>query len=276
MPTAFVFSGGASLGAAQAGMLHALYERGIRPDMLIGTSAGAINAAFVASRPPTVGTARELQHVWQGLSRGQIFPTNPLTAGLGLIGRRDHAVPSGPLRRLIERHLDFDRLEQAAVPLHVVATDVLTGEDVRLSEGPAAEAILASSAIPGVFAPVRWDSRTLVDGAVANNAPISHAIELGADEVYVLSAFTQRPLTSAPRGALAAGVTAITRMIGRRVEEDLRRYADVARLTVLPGPSADILPIDFGHAEELIAEGLVSARRTLMTERGLTALARAA
>jgi NTE family protein len=74
MPIAFVLSGGASLGAAQAGMLHALYERGIRPDLLIGTSAGAVNAAFIASREPTVQTARELAGVWRRLRRTDVFP----------------------------------------------------------------------------------------------------------------------------------------------------------------------------------------------------------
>src|SRR4051794_27988207 len=107
---AFVFSGGASLGASQAGMLQALYEHGIRPDLLVGSSAGAINAAFVASRPPTPQTAKDLQRVWRGLSRSQIFPANPLTAGLGMLGLRDHSVSAASLRRLVLRQLEIDRL----------------------------------------------------------------------------------------------------------------------------------------------------------------------
>src|SRR5271166_5147014 len=140
MPTAFVLSGGASLGASQAGMLHALYEHGVRPDLLVGTSVGAVNAGFVASREPSEATARELESLWRGLSRAQVFPANPLTAGLGLLGLRDHSVPVGPLRRLLRRHLEFDRLEEAAIPIHVVATDVLSGQEMRLSSGPAVEA----------------------------------------------------------------------------------------------------------------------------------------
>lgn len=76
--TAFVLSGGASLGAIQVGMLRALYERGIAPDLIVGTSAGALNGVFIASRPHTVETADELATVWRGLSRGQVFPLNPL------------------------------------------------------------------------------------------------------------------------------------------------------------------------------------------------------
>jgi NTE family protein len=91
MRTPFVLSGGASLGASQSGMLQALYERGIRPDLLVGTSAGAVNASFIASRPQIPATAAELQRVWRGLRRSQIFPPNPLTAGLGMLGLRDHS-----------------------------------------------------------------------------------------------------------------------------------------------------------------------------------------
>ena len=149
VPTAFVFSGGASLGACQAGMLEALFERRIRPDLLVGTSVGAINAAFVASRPPSVQTARELQRIWRGLRRGQVFPANPVTASLGLLGLRDHSVSAASLRRVLMRHLGVDRLEQADVPLHVVTTDFISDEEVLLTTGPALDAILASAAIPG-------------------------------------------------------------------------------------------------------------------------------
>src|SRR5690242_55067 len=90
---AFVLSGGASLGAVQVGMLEALYERGIAPQLVVGTSVGAVNGAFIASRPQTVQTARELAAIWRGLRRGQIFPLNPLAGFLGFMGSRDHLVP---------------------------------------------------------------------------------------------------------------------------------------------------------------------------------------
>jgi NTE family protein len=276
MPVAFVLSGGASLGAAQAGMLRALYERGIRPDLLVGTSAGAINAAFVSSRRQTLQTAHELERVWRGLSRAHLFPANPLTAGLGLLGLRDHSVPAGSLRRLVSRHLEIERLEQATVPLHVVATDALSGEEVLLSEGPAVDAILASAATPGVFPAVRWGLRLLIDGAVVNNTPISHAVELGADQIVVLAAMGDSQLMQARHGVLGAGVTAVAWMISKRLEEDLIRYAGAAELIVLPSPAAGILPTDFGHADELIAECLATARATLLRKRRLVPVARAA
>src|SRR6478736_3020317 len=147
--TAFVLAGGAALGAMQAGMVHALYERGIAPDLLIGTSAGALNAAFLASRPATVATAQELAAVWRGLRRSDILPLRPATLISALAGRRDHLIPDRALRRLAARHLQFERLEQAVIPLHLIAFDLLAGTEVRLSDGPLTDAVLAAAAIPG-------------------------------------------------------------------------------------------------------------------------------
>ena len=151
--TAFVLAGGAALGAMQAGMVHALYEHGIAPDLLIGTSAGALNAAFLASRPATAATAEDLAALWRGLRRRDILPLRPATLLGGLAGRRDHLIPDRALRRLAARHLQFERLEQAAIPLYLVAFDLLAGTEVRLSDGPAIDAVLAAAAIPGCCRP---------------------------------------------------------------------------------------------------------------------------
>ena len=131
--TAFVLAGAAALGAMQAGMVHALYERAIAPDLLIGTSVGALNAAFLASRPATTATAEELAAVWCGLRRSDILPVRPATLVSGLAGRRDHLIPDRALRRLATRHLQFEPLKQAAIPLHLVAFDRLAGTEVRSS-----------------------------------------------------------------------------------------------------------------------------------------------
>ncbi|MGP0037797.1 MAG: patatin-like phospholipase family protein [Solirubrobacteraceae bacterium] len=277
VPTAFVFSGGASLGACQAGMLEALFERREQPDLLVGTSVGAINAAFVASRPPSVQTARELQRIWRGLRRGHVFPANPVTASLGLLGLRDHSVSAASLRRVLMRHLGVDRLEQADVPLHVVTTDFITGEEMLLTTGPALDAILASAAIPGVFPPIPWGSRVLVDGGIVNNTPISQAVALGADRIIVLPALGAAPLRRAPRGVLAAGVAAVSRALTYRLVEDLARYRHDAELVVLPAPEVDgIMPTDFGHAEELVSEGLRRGREVLGRDRKVVPLRQAA
>jgi NTE family protein len=267
--TAFVLAGGASLGALQAGMLRALYERGIRPDLLVGTSAGALNAAYVASRPQTVQTAKELGRAWSSLHRKDVFPIHPPTLIGGLAKQRDHLVPDQPLRRLISRHLQLERLEHASVPLHIVCFDLLSGEEVRLVEGPAIEAVLAAAAIPGVLTPVRWGERLLVDGGVVNNTPVSHAVELGAERIYVLPTVdpTARGLAKPPRGALDAAVNAFTLLVGARLEADLARYA-AAELIVLPAANPGrVQPTDFDQAERLIASALKAARTVLSATR---------
>jgi NTE family protein len=264
--TAFVLAGGASLGALQVGMLRALYERDIQPDFLVGTSAGALNAAYVASRPQTVETAKQLGAVWRGLRRRDVFSLDPATLFGGLASQRNHLVPNRPMRQLVARHLGADRLEEMDVPLHLVAFDLLTGSEVRLSEGPALEAVLAAAAIPGLLPPVAWGDLLLVDGGVGNNTPISHAVELGAERIYVLP--TQDPgargVPGAPRGAVAATAHAITLLIGARLQADLARYADAAQLIVLPAANPrNVQPTDFGHADSLIITALRAARKTL-------------
>ncbi len=94
--------------------------------------------------------------------------------------------PTAGCAGCIRRHLQLERLEEAQIPLHVGTFDVLGGQEVRLSEGPAIDAVLASSAIPGMLPPVTFGDRLLVDGGVVRNAPISHAVELGAERIYVL------------------------------------------------------------------------------------------
>jgi NTE family protein len=167
-------------------MLRATYERGIVPDLVVGTSVGAINGAFIAARPQPVETADELAEIWRGVRRGQVFPLRPLNGVLGFLGSRDHLVPESGLRRLIAKHSTYERLEQTPIEFRVVAVDVLTGEELLLSRGPPLEAVLASAAIPAVLPPSSGRAAYLMDGGVANNTPISHAAALGARTVYVL------------------------------------------------------------------------------------------
>ena len=264
MKVGFVMSGGASLGAIQAGMLQALYERGIAPDLIVGTSVGAINGGYIASRPPTTETAHGLGQVWRGVRRAEVFPFNPATALIGFAGHRNYAVPNGALRRLIQSQLQFDRLEEAPVPVHVIAVDLFTGHEVRLSQGPAVDAILASSAIPGVFEPVEWGHTELVDGGVANNTPISHALELGCDRIYVLPTGTACALTEAPHGTLGMAVHAMALLVHQRLSAEIEHTRGDARVIVLPPPCPiTVQPTDFSRAAELIDRGYAEAARVL-------------
>jgi NTE family protein len=261
--TAFVLSGGGSLGAVQVGMLLALAERDITPDLIVGTSVGAINAAWVAGRPGLDG-ARQLADVWRSVRRDDVFPVRPLVGLFGFLGRSDHLVPAEPLRALLRRHLTYTCLEDAPVPVQVVTTEIVTGLEVVLSRGDAVDAVAASAAIPGVFPPVTVDGHQLVDGGVANNTPISHAIDAGATTVYVLPTGYACALHGAPRGALGMALQSITLLVQQRLIADVARYQDTADLRVLPPLCPlTVSPVDFSHTGELIDRAHGSAARWL-------------
>ncbi len=182
---AFVLSGGGNLGALQVGMIHALVEKGLRPGMIVGTSVGAINGAFFASRPDLPGIA-EIARLWSSLRRKDVLGVDLGTLVGGFRGRPRHLFDSSSIRRILESFLTFSRLEDAPIPLTVVATALGTGEAVALNSGDAATALLASSAVPRLLPPVEIDGRLLVDGAAAADVPLQQAIALGAREIYVL------------------------------------------------------------------------------------------
>ena len=253
-------------------MLRALYERGVVPDLIVGTSVGALNGAFVASRPATPATAHELAELWRSVSRSTVFPLNPLSGFFGFFGARDHLVPDRGLRRVVADHLEFSRLEDSAVRLHVIATDLLSGRELRLSRGDALEAVMASAAIPGVFPAVKLDGRLLIDGGVANNAPIAHAIELGAERIYVLPTGNACDLPESPHGAVGMLLHAMSLLVMRRLLMEVETLRDRAELLVLPPPCPlTIAPIDFSHADELIRRGYEDSCEYLDAVAGGTA-----
>lgn len=268
MTTAFVLSGGANLGAIQVGMLRALDEADIRPDMLIGASVGAVNAAWLAGAPSGEGVAG-LETIWRSLRRNDVFPVRFGLGLAGFVGKRASLFDASGLHRLLRQYLTFDRLEDAPIPLHVVVTDVLDGRDVAMSRGPAIDLIAASSAIPGVFPPVAVDGRMFMDGGVVNNAPISHAIKLGADVVYVLPTGYACSLEQAPSSALGMTLHALSLMVNQRLSSDIDHYLDHVDLRVVPPPCPiNVGPSDFGRAAELIERGYETAGAWLRAQHG--------
>lgn len=261
MPTAFVLAGGGSLGAIEVGMLAALTDADVRPDLVVGTSVGAANAVWFALHPSDVDS---LAAQWLSLRRNDVFPVRPVTGLLGLLGFRDHLVPQSGLRRLLERSLGSIDLTGTVLPAHVGATDVLTGAEVLLSKGNAVSCVLASTAIPAVFPPVLLDGRYLMDGGAVNNNPVSHAVELGADQVWVLPTGYACALTSPPRSAIGVALQALTLLVNHRLALDVERYRDVVELRVVPSLCPlRVSPGDFTRSRELIDAAFASTREWL-------------
>ena len=250
--TAFVLAGGGSLGAVQVGMLKALSQQGLVPDFVVGASVGAINGAYYAASPDTVGIER-LERIWLRLRSADVFPFSLLGTALCLLGQRAHLALPHRLHALIDTELPYRRLEDARIPCHVVATDVLDGSEVTLSSGDVLPALLASAAIPAVFPPVTIDGRALMDGGIASNTPISAAFALGATRVIVLPTGVPCALPAPPRGAVAIGLHALNLLAMRQLLADVDRYADRCELQVIP-PLCPLATTtyDFSRTRELI------------------------
>ena len=180
--TAFVLAGGGNQAVCQVGMLKALLERGIVPDVLIGTSAGACNASVIATMPNLAGVQR-LEETWHSLRGDVVFPGGRLSRAWNLLTRDDHLFENDGLRALIANGSTPATFSELRVPLRVVACDLDTGEEVVFAAGPLEPALLASTALPGLFPPIRYDGRVLVDGAVVDTVPLSHALAGPVDRV---------------------------------------------------------------------------------------------
>jgi NTE family protein len=258
--TAFVLAGGGSLGAVQVGMLKALSQQGIVPDFVVGASVGAINGAYYAVSPDAVGIAH-LERIWLRLRSADVFPFSMLGTALCLLGHRAHLALPHRLRALIDAELPYRRLEDARIPCHVVASDVLDGSEVTLSSGDVLPALLASAAIPAVFPPVTIDGRALMDGGIASNTPISAAFALGASRIIVLPTGMPCALSAPPRGAVAIGLHALNLLAMRQLLADVDRYADRCELQVIPPLCPlTVTTYDFARTRELIERAEAATR----------------
>jgi len=262
--TAFVFAGGGSLGAIEAGMLRReLIASGVRPDFLVGASAGAINCVFFGFQPHAAGAMR-LEFLWRGIRRQQIMPWS----FLALLGaaRGTHLVNPARLRSLLYEHFGNRPLEDTDLPVHVVATEMSTGNEIVISSGSAVEAVLASTAIPGVFPPVSLAGNVLIDGGVANNTPISTAIRLGATRVIVLATGFSCADRRQPKGALEHAMSALNLLVARQLVSDLERWAAHAEIAVVaPLCPLDVSPYDYSQCGLLIDRAAAETRRWLDT-----------
>lgn len=249
--TAFVFAGGGSLGSIQVGMLRALSANGVTADMVVGSSVGAINGAYYAGAPTAEGVER-LAEIWLSLRREDIFPVTWRTM-LSFLVRRDFLIPADGVRWLVDTYLPYRNLEEAQLPMHVVATDLLSGGPVVLSKGPASQAIIASTAIPAAFPPVKVEHRYLADGAITCNTPVTVAVGLGARRLIVLPTGYACALETPPRGAIASALHALTLLIARQLLHELGALASEIEYCVAP-PLCPLLnsPYDFAMTRELM------------------------
>lgn len=264
---AFVLSGGANLGAEQAGMLEALLDAGIQPDVLVGTSIGAANAAFLAA-DPSPERARALSNLWRRVRSRDVFPVNPL--GIARTILRGGALFSAePLRRLLEREIPYRSIEQAAVPLRIVAAAFDDGAEVVFDSGPVVDAVLASTALPGLFPPREIEGRLYLDGGLVDQVPVAPAIEAGADTVYVLSVGFPCPPPVDHRSARAVLMHSVGILLSQRIRLDgnhLPEHHPAVRVVQLPPVCTQIGLRDFSKTNELIARARQQTAQFLVSQ----------
>jgi NTE family protein len=257
-PVAVAVGGGGVLGAAHVGVGHALEQRGFVPDLVVGTSVGALTGAIAAAHPGEA--APWLDDVWARLRRREVFP-------LGWLSSRASIFTDRGLRRLIARAGLPARIEQLAIPFTAVAMDLDTGTEVLLDRGDLESALLASAAIPGVLPPVDRDGRTLVDGGVVAYVPVRAAMQAGAASVVVLAAGPESsplfPATLRRRaGAIAARAGLL--LLRHQIERDLREVSEHIPVVVLPTGVADWpAPWDFRQSRRLISTASRTSGRFL-------------
>ncbi len=232
-----VLSGGARMGVVQVGILRALTAAGFRPAAVIGTSTGAFNAAFLAFHPDDHNHTM-LRQIWSEIQFHRIFNRHPIRMAYNALIRRDRVYSNAELRSLLRRHIHPDEIGAAAIPLHVVATNLNTGDKTVFSSGSVTDAVLASAAIPGFFPPIAIDGQLYVDGALTAPLDLETAIALGARRIVAVDVSASSVPTQARSigAVLARSLEIVLRSHTFGALERLLPHADITLLR--PGPLA--------------------------------------
>ncbi|MGZ4513218.1 MAG: patatin-like phospholipase family protein [Mycobacterium sp.] len=229
---AFVLGGGGMLGAAEVGMARALLEAGVRPDLVCGTSVGAINGAAIAA-DPTAGGAQRLTEMWEALGRTDMFGGSVIGPLASLVRRRTALHGNGALRRMLRDYLP-ERFEDLAVPFECVAASIERAREHWFDTGELIEPVLASCALPGVFPPVRIGDEHFFDGGLVNSVPLNRAVVRGADTVWVLHVGRLEEDLTAPRFPWEVAFVAFEISRRHRFFSDLEWVGSEVTVHVLP------------------------------------------
>lgn len=233
-PVAFVLGGGGVLGAVEVGMLRALFRAEIRPDVVIGSSIGAINAAMVA-REPEPAVIDDLVRLWASPEMNEVYGDS-VPRQMRRFATRNHLHPPQPLRRMLERHLGPDlSFAEMRVPLHVVAASIQRAAEHWFTEGQVLPAVMASAAVPGVLPPVQIGGEHFIDGSFVRPTPITRAVELGAEDIYLLQVGRLEKPLSPPQRPWEAATVAMELARRARFAEELAATPAGVRVHVLPG-----------------------------------------
>ncbi|MEO8887827.1 MAG: patatin-like phospholipase family protein [Jatrophihabitantaceae bacterium] len=236
--TAFVLGGGGVLGATQVGMLRALLERDVRPDLIVGTSVGALNGAIVASDPSPASVAT-LDRLWSSMSEQGVFADSMLVRAARLTRERTHLHSSAPLRTMLAAQLPVTEFDQLPVRFECVAASIERATAHWFNTGPIIDAVIASCAVPGLFAPAVVGGEHFYDGGLVHSIPIGRALALGATRIFVIHVGRVEQVLRPPRWPWEVGLVAFEIARRHRFVEELAQVPDSVDIHVLPSGEAD-------------------------------------
>jgi NTE family protein len=240
-PVAFVLGGGGVHGAAEVGMLQTLAERGITPDLVLGTSVGALNGALLAANPETA--VARLAHLWATIDEYSPFDASLIERASTFARTRTHLHSNHRLRRMLLNHLDVRRFDQLALPFQCVAASIQHAGARWFDEGELIPALLATTAVPGLLPPVEIDGEHYLDGGLVDSIPVGRAIELGARCVYVLQVGRIEQPLAPPTRPWEVGLVAFEISRRHRFVHAMERIPHDVEVHVLPS-GAELLPTD--------------------------------
>jgi NTE family protein len=262
---AVVLSGGGSLGAVQIGALRALLEAGITPDLFVGCSVGALNAAALAM-DPSIARLNEIERIWRSLDRKDVFGGNRRMLATHLVRRDDHLYEPDALRELIRRTVPIADLAETVVPCHVVTTDLHTGSSCWWTSGDPVTVLTASACLPAVFPPVPLGGSVHVDGGVTCPVPTSRALDLGAARTWVLDV-TGGSLGRRDERMSALDVLLLSFAITRSQLDLHAEDRPGQRVARLPRLELDRYELrDFSHTPELMDRGYTAMQELVARE----------
>ncbi|AEV88416.1 patatin [Actinoplanes sp. SE50] len=238
-PVAFVLGGGGVLGAVEVGMLRALFRAGFRPDVVVGTSIGAVNGALVAAEPGEAVTDR-LVRLWASPEAAAVYGDS-IGRQLRRFAARTHLHSPLPLRRLLAGELgEAATFADLKVPFHCCAASIERAAEHWFDSGPLVDAVLASSAVPGLLPPTEIDGEHFVDGGIVNSIPISEAVRLGARLIFVLQVGRVERQLSVPRRPWEVAQVAFEIARRHRFARDMASLPDGVRVHVLPSGGGEV------------------------------------
>ncbi len=230
---AFVLGGGGLIGAHEVGMLQALAERAICPDVVLGTSVGAINGAFFAADPTPGGVQRLIEH-WHHTNPSELSSVTMLRRVSTLARTGTHLQSFEAVRRRLIDVLPAERVEDLMIPFQCVAASIERAAEHWFDSGSLAEVLLASCAVPGLLPPIRIGDEHFIDGGIVNSIPVSRAVALGAKRIYVLQVGRLEQALKPPRWPWEVGLVAFEVARRHRFAHDLTSLPESVELHVLP------------------------------------------